>query len=92
MNIKAWIQKMNEYGIPLPMVRDPKTQKASVSLTLVFLSSFYVQVSIVNKFAKWFDGVSADSSLEFFIACASLYFGRNLSKKFQSDNKELDKE
>lgn len=86
--IKQIIRKMNEKGIPLPMVRDPKTGVASVSLTLLFLSSFYVQVSIVNKFAKWFDGVNTDSSLEFFIACASLYFGRNFSKRFQSDSEK----
>ena len=68
----------------MPLIRDPLTGKASVSLTLLFLSSLHVQLALVNKFAKIFDGLDIDNSLEFFMICAGLYFGRAISKKAQS--------
>lgn len=83
--LKDFINKLNEKGIPFPMVRDPTTGKSSVSLTLLFVSSLHVQLALINKFAKIFDGLDIDNSLEFFIICSGLYFGRSLSKKVQTE-------
>lgn len=83
--LRGFINKLNEKGIPMPMVRDPLTGKSSVSLTLLFLSSCYVQLALINKFAKVFEGVDIDNSLEFFMICAGLYFGRSISKKTQPE-------
>ena len=47
-------KKLNKYGIPLPMIRDPRTGLGSVSLTLVILSSVYVQLALLNMFAQMF--------------------------------------
>jgi hypothetical protein len=88
--LKIFVDKLNSKGIPFPMVRDPATGKSSVSLTLLFISSLHVQLALVNKFAKFFDGMDTDNSLEFFMICAGLYFGRTLSKKVQPEQKAKD--
>ena len=99
MNLIDWakgkLAEYNQKGFPLPMVRDPATGAGSVSLTLLILSSLYVQFSLLNKFVELVKGVDANNSQEFFIICASLYFGRALSKKVQSnsnDTKPTDKQ
>lgn len=49
---KKWLELvrgMNEKGIPLPLVRDPRIGSGSVSLTLVFLSFNLCAASILGK-------------------------------------------
>lgn len=88
--LRAFVDRMNSMGIPMPMLRDPATGKASVSLTLLFISSVYVQIALLNKFAQWFKGVDTENSLQFFLVCAGLYFGRTLSKKVAQPGKDND--
>lgn len=85
---KKWsdfISKMNEMGVPLPTVRDPKTGKGSISLTLVFLSFNIVLIGLVGKWAGALGGIDLTQALNLFYACAALYWGR----KFQSGNSSL---
>jgi len=79
--IKNVIAKLNKYGIPLPMIRDPKTGLGSVSLTLVFLSSIYVQLALLNTFAQFFKGVDIVNALYWHGMCLALYFGRYFKKE-----------
>lgn len=84
-----WIkltQSLNEKGLPLPMVRDPKSQMASVSLTLVFISFNVWLVSVIGKASGLLGGLDADACFNMFIACSALYFGR----KFQKDGKKVE--
>jgi hypothetical protein len=78
--VRAWISKMNSMGLPMPMVRDPKTGASSVSLTLVFLSSVYVQLALLNSFAQMFKGVDITNALYWHGMCVALYFGRSYKK------------
>lgn len=71
-------KKANVYGIYLPMVSDPTTGKGSVSLTLVFLASIWVQIGFVGKVTGWLGGFDMQSALYWFMACAALYWGRKL--------------
>lgn len=71
------VRLANKYGIPLPMVRDPKTGIGSVSLTLVFISSIMVILGLVGKWSGRLGVVDINNSLEFFYASSALYFGRN---------------
>jgi hypothetical protein len=71
-------------GIPVPILRDAVTQKPSASFTLLVISSGIVIFGLLNKVAKLVDGVDIDNALQFFYACAGLYFGRKLT----SDKKE----
>lgn len=79
--IAEWCVKK---GIPVPILRDAVSQKPSASFTLLVVSSGIVIFGLLNKMAKLVDGVDIDNALQFFYACAGLYFGRKLT----SDKKE----
>lgn len=81
---KKWmdlVNKANEYGVPLPSVRDPKTGKGSISLTLVFISSILVIIGIVGKWSKVAGEIDMNNAMEFFYASSALYFGRQWQMK-----------
>lgn len=67
----------NQRGINLPMIKDPKTGRGSVSLTLVFISSIMVILGLVGKWSGRLGIVDINNALEFFYASCVLYFGRN---------------
>lgn len=79
--VKHLVNVINMHGIPVPMVRDPKTGIGSVSLTLVFISSVLVIVGCAGKWSGLFGAVDFHEALEFFYASSALYFGRNFGKK-----------
>ena len=86
---KKWldfVSKMNSNGVPLPTIRDPKSGKGSVSLTLVFVSFNVVLVGLVGKWAGALGGIDLTQALNLFYACAALYFGR----KFQRDGAAIE--
>lgn len=80
---KQFVSDMNAKGIPMPMIRDPKTGTGSVSLTLVFISFNTWLVSVIGKAAGALGGMDTSQTLNMFVIAASLYFGR----KFQRDEK-----
>lgn len=77
--IRKLLSRWNEQGLNLPMVRDPRTGRGSVSLTLLFISSLWVQVSLVGKLVKILGGLDSESAIYWFLSCAALYFGRSIS-------------
>jgi hypothetical protein len=66
-------------GIPVIVFRDPVTQKPSASFSLLVVSSGLVIFGLLNKVAQFVDGVDIDNALQFFYACAGLYFGRKFT-------------
>jgi hypothetical protein len=74
--VKDLVRNANMIGIPLPMVKDPKTGIGSVSLTLVFISSITVILGLVGKWSGKLGIVDINNALEFFYASSFLYFGR----------------
>lgn len=86
--IKKLQDKLVEFctkkGIPVPVIRDPVSQQPSASFTLLVISAGLVIFGLLNKVAKLVDGVDIENALQFFYACAGLYFGRKLT----SDKKE----
>jgi hypothetical protein len=74
--IAEWCTKK---GIPVPVLRDPVSQQPSASFTLLVVSSGLVIFGLLNKIANLVDGVDIDNALQFFYACAGLYFGRKLT-------------
>jgi len=81
--IKAKLKELQDQGLPIVFLRDPVTKVPSVSLTLLIISFTLCLLSLLNKFAKVVDGVDIENTLELLIICASLYFGRSLSKKIE---------
>lgn len=77
---KSWVGKMNAAGVPLPTIRDPKTGKGSVSLTLTFISFNMVLLGLIGKASGFLGGVDISQALNLFYACAALYWGRKISK------------
>jgi hypothetical protein len=86
--IKSVIERFQKEGLPIFFIRDPLSGKPSVSLTMLVISFTLCMVSIVNKFAKIVEGVDMENSKELLIICASLYFGRSISKKIDSSDKQ----
>ena len=84
---KRFVDWCTKQGIPVPILRDPISQKPSASFTLLVVSSGLVIFGLLNKVAKLVDGVDIENALQFFYACAGLYFGRKLT----SDKKEEEK-
>lgn len=83
---KQWFEfvgNLNSKGVPLPTVRDPKTGRGSVALTLVVISSFMVVAALIGKFSHFLEGVDISNALQFFYASSGLYWAR----KFSSDPK-----
>lgn len=89
--VKDFIEKLNSKGIPLPLLRDPKVNGPSVSLTLVFISFNVVLIGLVGKWAKALDGIDVQQAIYWFFGTAALYFGRQMST---TSNKQvtIDKE
>ena len=87
MSLKEkWLQfvnNMNQFGIPIPLIRSPNTGLGSVSLTLVFISFNLVIVGLIGRYSKLLEGVDVTQALYLFQTSAALYFGRRL----QSDGK-----
>ena len=79
--MKTLIARMNELGVPLPMVRDPATGKGSVSVTLVVISGGYVMLALLNSAAQLIKGVDVVNALYWFGMCYSGYLGRTIIKK-----------
>ncbi len=79
---KSWkllVNNCNELGIPLPLIRDPKTNRGDVALSLVILSSIYVQAALIGKWAGFLGGVDAGVALNWFYSCCALYWARKVS-------------
>ena len=79
---QKWIElisKANANGIPLPMVRDPKTGRGDVALTLVVMSSALVMIGLMGKWSGKLGGIDVANALQFFYASSGLYWARKLS-------------
>lgn len=89
--IKDFILKLNSYGIPLPLLHDPKVNGPSVSLTMMFISFNVVLIGLIGKWSKALDGVDVQQAIYWFMITAGLYFGRQLSSN-GNKNITLEKE
>jgi len=91
---KAFVIKMNDKGIPLPMVRDPGTLEGSVSLTLVVISSMLVIIGIVGKWSGKLGGIDMDNAMQFLWTSCSLYWGRKIgsNKATKEDKNPIEDE
>jgi hypothetical protein len=84
--LEALINKAHSVGIRLPYLRDPLKGTPSVSLTMLFISFHIYILSMVNKWAGWFENV--DGAFELLVLTASLYFGRSFSGKHTTSKEE----
>lgn len=78
---KAFVNGMNDRGVPVPLARIDG--KASLSASLVIFSFTIWVISVMGKAAGALGGIDSGQCLQMFLACAGLYWGR----KFQRDEK-----
>lgn len=81
--LKQFIQKMNEQGVPLPMVRIDG--KASITATFCFLSFNTALLGQLGKFAGLVGTVDLTNANYLFLTCLMAYLGR----KFQGSGTEI---
>ena len=79
--LKQWISSLNGKGVPLPVIRDPKTNVGSFSATLLVIATILHVYGIIHGWVSPDAKLDVSHSFEFFLACASLYFFRSLTYK-----------
>jgi hypothetical protein len=77
--IKELIKKMNEAGIPLPILQDPIQKQPSITYTFFFISGILWTVALVGKWNNALN-INLNECQEFFSNAAYIYLGRSLIK------------
>lgn len=85
--LKELIKKMNEAGIPLPLIR--LDGKPSISATMMFISFNTALLGQIGKFAGFLGGIDLTQANYLFGICASLYFGRKITSS--KENQTIEK-
>ena len=83
--IKAFIQKLNEKGIPTPILRDMVSSKPSITYTMTLISFILVLLSLF-KFGETKLGLHFDQCLQLLGYVGIGYIGR----KFQKGNETIE--
>jgi len=86
--MKNWMLKMNQEGFPLPMLRDPKNGKGSVTLTMFWISFNVSLLTLAGKFTKIIGDVDYSNVLWLLGLTGGMYLGR----KFQTSKEGLSVE
>lgn len=75
--LKELFRKMNEQGIPLPMVR--VDGKPSITATFAFISFNTALFGQIGKLAKILGPVDLSAANYLFFGCLAAYLGRRLT-------------
>lgn len=84
--LKEFLKKLNESGIPLPTIRDPKTGRGSITLTMFWIAFNVALLTLAGKMVDIIGDVDYSNVLWLFAITGSFYLGR----KFQGDGKNID--
>ena len=87
-NLKDLFKRMNQYGIPLPMIR--VDNKPSITATFAFISFNTALLGQIGKITKILGTVDLDAANYLFFGCLFAYLGRRMS--IDKGKAELDKE
>lgn len=87
--IKSFLNKLNVYGIPLPLLRDNKTGTGSISLTMMVISFLVVFVGLIGKISKQLD-IDLTQAIYWFLITSGLYFSRTVASKYDSNKKTIE--
>lgn len=82
--LKAFIQKMNEQGIPMPMIRVNKSP--SITATFAFISFNTALFGQLGKVVDIVGVVDLNAANYLFFGCLAAYIGRRMS----GDGKNID--
>jgi F0F1-type ATP synthase membrane subunit a len=90
--LKSWISTLNALGVPLPMVRDPKTSSGSATLTMTILSFNTCLLGQIGKIGNLLGNVDLSQANYLFLMCLGAYLGRRMQKSGQPPAQEERKE
>lgn len=76
--LKSFSHSLNQKGVPVPTIRDPKTGAGSVSLTMLVVSFGVAVIGLIGKISKFLGDVDMTQALWLLGISSSLYFGRRL--------------
>lgn len=79
-SFKEILKKLNDLGIPLPLVRDPKTNKGSFTATLLVISSIYWGIGYIGN-AFNLGSFSLNEAYWFVALCLGTYVGNKAITK-----------
>ena len=90
--IAEFIKKMNEQGIPLPMIR--VDGKPSITATFAFIAFNSALFGQLGKIANIFGTIDLDAANYLFFGCLFAYLGRRMTAdkgKIEVESKEEGK-
>jgi len=87
--LKTLFSYLHERGLAVPFLRDPISQKPSVSLTMLFISFNVVLVGLIGKWSKKLD-IDIQQALYWFGMCSALYFSRKFTGNSEQKVVSLD--
>jgi len=67
-------------GIPIPLLRNPSTQEASITFSMMVVTYSICLASLATKLAETKFSIDFANAFELFICTSALYFGRNFQK------------
>lgn len=76
LNFKALIEKLNEKGIPLPLVR--ADGKASLTASFAWISFNWAILSQIGKVTKILGEVDTSAANYLFFGCLAAHLGRRM--------------
>ena len=76
--IKEFVNKLNEAGVPAPMLRDPSTGKGSVTLTMTVISFNTALLGQIGKITNFLGSVDLTQANYLFLICLGAYLGRRM--------------
>jgi hypothetical protein len=88
-SFKAFIAKMNEKGVPLPLVRSDG--KASLTASFAWISFNWAILSQIGKVTNIIGEVDTSAANYLFFGCLAAHLGRRMmgdGKKIEIDSKK----
>lgn len=85
---KKFVTWLSVKGIPVPLLRNPRSNEASVSFTMLVVTFAICTLALIGRVASstLFESIHFANAFELFIATSALYFGRSFQKGTMSAN------
>ncbi len=77
--VKELIFKMNENGIPMPLIRDPAKDGPPISFTFYYVAGWLAIFSIIGKFTKLLGEIDVSGANYLFLTAAAMHLGHKMT-------------
>jgi hypothetical protein len=83
--LKNLLRSANEFGIPIPYLKDPVSKKASVTLTMFVVAFTITILATIGKITKVLD-FDSTAMLTLYVTSGGFYLGRG----FREDHGKIE--